>query len=211
MYLDSTVPVPEAAGLITFRKKGMSTYVYYDVERVYDPGKRYTTVKRLTIGKLADGDNRIMYPNANFLRLFPETELPETRDKSGRSCCLRSGAVIAVNRAVRDLSLREALQPYFGKKELELILDFSAYSIIEECNAGQHYPSYAFSHPLFADGMRIYSDSAISDFLKGITKDQMLGFLNEWNRKRNHRERIYISPVQCKSRWSRTNRCLQCE
>jgi len=193
MYLDSTVPVPEAAGLITFRKKGESTYVYYDVERVYDPVKKYTSVKRLTIGKLAAGDIRTMYPNANFLRLFPETELPESRDQSGRSCCLRSGAVIAINRAVRDLRLREALEPYFEKKELDLILDFSAYSIIEECNAGQHYPSYAFSHPLFADGMKIYSDSSISSFLKGIAKDQTVGFLNEWNRKRNHRERIYIS------------------
>ena len=41
--------------------------------------------------------------------------------------------------------------------------------------------------------MRIYSDSKVSDFLKEITVDQRINFLNEWNRKRDHRERIYIS------------------
>ena len=41
--------------------------------------------------------------------------------------------------------------------------------------------------------MRIYSDSKVSDFLKEITVDQRIRFLNEWNRKRDHRERIYIS------------------
>ena len=40
---------------------------------------------------------------------------------------------------------------------------------------------------------RIYSDASVSDFFKSITKDKSTGFLNEWNAKRNRRERIYIS------------------
>ena len=35
--------------------------------------------------------------------------------------------------------------------------------------------------------------SSVSDFFKSITKDKSTGFLNEWNAKRNRRERIYIS------------------
>ena len=42
-------------------------------------------------------------------------------------------------------------------------------------------------------GMKIYSDASVSDFFKNITKDKGIGFLNEWNAKRNRRERIYIS------------------
>ena len=42
-------------------------------------------------------------------------------------------------------------------------------------------------------GMKIYSDASVSDFFKSITKDKSTGFLNEWNAKRNRRERIYIS------------------
>ena len=33
----------------------------------------------------------------------------------------------------------------------------------------------------------------MSDFITGITPDQSIGFLNEWNAKRDHREKIYIS------------------
>ncbi len=31
-----------------------------------------------------------------------------------------------------------------------------------------HYPSYAYSHPLFTEGMKIYSDSKVSDFLQSM-------------------------------------------
>lgn len=49
------------------------------------------------------------------------------------------------------------------------------------------------NHPLFTDKMRIYSDSKVADFITGITPDQSVGFLNEWNARRDHREKIYIS------------------
>ncbi len=71
--------------------------------------------------------------------------------------------------------------------------DLAAYSIISENNAGQYYPDYGYNHPLFTDKMRIYSDSKVADFITGITPDQSVGFLNEWNARRDHREKIYIS------------------
>ena len=69
--------------------------------------------------------------------------------------------------------------------------DLAAYSIISENNAGQYYPDYGYNHPLFTDKMRIYSDSKVADFITGITPDQSVGFLNEWNARRDHREKIY--------------------
>lgn len=71
--------------------------------------------------------------------------------------------------------------------------DLAAYPIISENNAGQYYPDYGYNHPLFTDKMRIYSDSKVADFITGITPDQSVGFLNEWNARRDHREKIYIS------------------
>ena len=41
--------------------------------------------------------------------------------------------------------------------------------------------------------MHIYSDTKISEFLSSVTDDQRIGFLNDWNEGRDHRERIYIS------------------
>ena len=47
MYLDYLVDVPEVKGKITFRNKGNARYVYYEYDRIYDPDKKYTTVKIL--------------------------------------------------------------------------------------------------------------------------------------------------------------------
>jgi hypothetical protein len=85
------------------------------------------------------------------------------------------------------------LSKYMDAKDVGLFLDLVAYTIICENNAGQYYPDYAHNHPLFTEGMRVYSDSKVSDFLASITDDQRTGFLNEWNLTRNHREKIYIS------------------
>src|SRR5699024_12472570 len=41
--------------------------------------------------------------------------------------------------------------------------------------------------------MRIYSDSKISRFFSSVTREQTSGFLDDWNRRRDHKQRIYIS------------------
>ena len=73
---------------------------------------------------------------------------------------------------------------------MALLLDLASYSIVEESNVAQHYPDYAYNHPLYSSGMKIYSDASVSEFFKSITKDKSTGFLNEWNAKRNRREII---------------------
>jgi hypothetical protein len=65
---------------------------------------------------------------------------------------------------INEYKLPEILGRYIPARDVGLFLDFAAYSIIEEDNRANHYPSYAYSHSLFTDGMRIYSDSKISDF-----------------------------------------------
>ena len=74
MYLDYLVDVPEVKGKITFRSKGNARYVYYEYDRIYDPDKKYTTVKRVTIGKVSADDELKMRPNENFKKYFPEAE-----------------------------------------------------------------------------------------------------------------------------------------
>ncbi len=74
-----------------------------------------------------------------------------------------------------------------------MFLDLAAYTIITENNAGQYYPDYAYNHPLFTQGMRVCSDSKVSDFLNTMTEDQSIQLLNEWNGNRDHGEKIYVS------------------
>ncbi len=193
MYLDYLVDVPDEKGKITFREKGNAKYVYYEYERVYDPKRKYTTVKRSTIGKLSDEEPSMMRPNENFRKFFPDAEVPEERENTGRSSALKAGAYMVINQVVKDLGLSEKLEAAFGVRNSGLILDLAAYSIITENNAAQYYPDYAYNHPLFTPNMRAYSDSTISDFLRDLSEDQRQMFLNLWNEERNKRERIYVS------------------
>lgn len=41
--------------------------------------------------------------------------------------------------------------------------------------------------------MRIYYDSKVSRLLSTITKDQCIGFLDDWNIHRDHRSRSYLA------------------
>ena len=193
MYLNYVVDIPEIKGKITFRNKGNARYVYYEYDRIYDPSKQYTTVKRVTIGKVSDDDETKMRPNENFRKHFPEVEVPESLADSERSSCLKAGTYMVINQVVKNAGLNQKLEDVFGAKAAGMILDFAAYSIITESNAAQYYPDYAFNHPLFTEDMKIYSDSTLSEFFRSINENQRQGFLDKWNEERNHRERIYVS------------------
>jgi len=153
----------------------------------------YYTMARKILGKLSGTDRHFMHPNENFLRYFPEIGLPEERDRTSRSCGLRIGTWIVIRKIVNDYKLAEILSRYLPPKDVGLLLDLAAYSIIEEDNRAQHYPTYAYSHPLFSDGMKIYSDSKVSEFLSTMNENASVMFQNDWNSERNHRERIYLS------------------
>lgn len=192
MYFDFLVKIPEDTGKISLNRRAGTTYVEYTYGRRYIPEKRYNIPQRTTIGKMCQNDQTLMYPNPNFLKYFPEAELPEEKDRSKRSSCLKIGAYTVIKKIIEDYKLDEMMKRIIGR-DSGLFLDLAAYSIITENNAGQYYPDYGYNHPLFTDKMRIYSDSRVSDFITGITPDQSIGFLNEWNTSRDHREKIYIS------------------
>lgn len=193
MYLDFLVKVPDEKGKITTKAKGNAVYVNYEVGREYFPDRQYTIPKRVTIGKLSKADKGMMVPNQNFLTYFPEVELPEEKFHSERSSCLKIGTYLIIQKILDEYKIPELLERQFDGKDLGLFLDLMAYSIICENNAGQYYPTYAYGHPLFTEGMKVYSDTKVSDFLCGMTGEESVGFLNDWNSSCDHREKIYIS------------------
>jgi len=192
MYYNFWINLPEAPGKYVFEKRGSTTYVKYEYDRVYDPEKQITYPRRATIGKLSE-DKTMIQPNQTFLTYFPTAELPISDERSKRSSCLRAGAFIVMRKIIQDYKLDEILGMYFNERDLGLFLDLAVYTIIAEDNAGQYYPDYAYNHPLFTKNMRVYSDATVSEFLASVTADQSAGFLNEWNGSRSHREKIYIS------------------
>lgn len=193
MYLDFLVAIPSEKGKITTKPKGNAVYVNYELGREYDRDKKYNVPKRVTIGKLAKGNEGMMVPNDKFLTYFPETDLPEDKFNVSRSSCLRIGAYIIIQKILDEYKLSDFLSPYFDDKDLGLFFDLIAYTITCENNAGQYYPMYAYNHPLFTKDMHVYSDTRVSDFLCGMTGEESVGFLNDWNAQHDHREKIYIS------------------
>ena len=192
MYFDYEVKIPDSRHGITRKTIRGITYIYYAYDHKYSSDKHYTIPKNTTIGKCLNVSSKTMYPNTNYLKYFPEAKLPEMNEKSDRSACLRIGAFIVIRKIIAEYHLDEIIGRLI-RKDAGLFLDLAAYSIVTENNAGQYYPDYAYNHPLFTQGMRLYSDPKVSSFINSITRDQCIAFQNEWNNRHDHREKIYIT------------------
>ena len=192
MYLDIEVEIPVLESGISRKTIKGTTYIYYEHGRKYYQDRQYTVPQCTSIGKLSGNDPDKMIPNGNFLKFFPDIELPDELPASSRSGCLKIGAWMVIKKVIEHYGLKERINTLLGK-DSGLFLDLAAYAIVAENNAAQYYPDYAYNHPLFTTGMKVYSDSKISRFLRDISRDDSIRFQNEWNAGRDHREKIYIS------------------
>lgn len=192
MYYSFTVPIPKAQGKITRMKKGNLTYIQFETGRTYYPEKKYTIPVRVSIGKLDPNHPEMMYPNEKFSDIFPDSPMPEERPEAYRSCALRIGSYIVIQKVLKEYKLPGMLEKHLGQ-DYGLFLDLVSFMIVDEENVGLHYPDFAFCHPLFSENMKIYSDVKVSRMLNSISKDQIIGFLNDWNKGRDHKQQIYIS------------------
>ena len=194
MYLDSRLPIPDIKGKITLKKKGGGCYVLYEIERVYDPKRKFNIPKRSVIGKIDPDNPSQMIPNENFLKHFPETPVaPQSATAAPlRSSTISVGPHIAFSQIIKEYALDDLLRQCFDDKA-GLILDLASYLIVSEDNAAQYYPDYARRHALFTPGMSIVSDSTVSRLLVGVSQDQITQFLDAWNEQKDHRQRIYVS------------------
>ena len=193
MFLKYKVDIPVVPGKLVRKNRGGHTYIEYEYDRIYDPVKQYTYPKRASIGRVDPEDPTRMTPNENFLKYFPDAEIPEETDRSERSPYLNIGTYVVLHKLIQDCKLKEILDEYMDEKDTGFLLDLACYSIIEENNAGQYYPDYAYEHALFTPDMKIYTDLKVSDFLHGLKPEQSVGFLNSWNRSKNKRQKIYLS------------------
>ncbi|MBC5650708.1 IS1634 family transposase [Blautia segnis] len=193
MFLKYKVDIPVVPGKLVRKNRGGHTYIEYEYDRIYDPVKQYTYPKRASIGRVDPEDPTRMTPNENFLKYFPDAEIPEEIDRSDRSPYLNIGTYVVLHKLIQNCKLKEILDEYMDEKDIGFLLDLACYSIIEEKNAGQYYPDYAYEHALFTPDMKIYTDSKVSDFLHGLKPEQSVGFLNSWNKSKNKRQKIYLS------------------
>ncbi len=193
MFYPDLVKVPEAPGKLIRRKEHTATYVLYEYDRTYNKDTQKTNPKRKIIGKVYDEDTSLMYPNEKYFEYFKADEvIVPVREEAERSACIKAGSYIALKDIISELKLSEYLEPIFEDKT-GLLLDLALYSIVTEDNAAQHYPDYAFNHPLMTEDMYIYSDSTICDFVGKISPEMRYGFIKAWNESMDKKQKIYIS------------------
>ena len=192
MYYDFTVPIPRVKGKITRMKKGKITYIQLETGRTYYPDKKYTIPERVSVGRVDPDHPDMMYPNEKYADHFPDAPMPEERPESNRSCALRIGSYVVIKKILQEYKLPELLEKQLGK-DYGLFLDLVSFMLVDEENVGLHYPDFAFCHPLFSENMKIFSDIKVSRMLNSISKDQIIRFLDDWNKDRDHKQQIYIS------------------
>ena len=83
MYLDKAVMIPKRKG-ISYKSKGDTNYVIYEIGRKYDPEKQYTVPERVQIGIQIPAEPEMMLPNENYLKHF-YSELGKPDEEEGDS------------------------------------------------------------------------------------------------------------------------------
>jgi len=115
MYLNITVATPPVGNGISYKPIKGTRYVYYEHGRRYDAKRGYTVPQTTSIGKICEEDDSVMYPNANYLKFFPEAELPEELSLSVRSGCLKIGDFLVIKKVIEYYKLDKEISSIIGK------------------------------------------------------------------------------------------------
>ncbi len=192
MYIKNTV-IDKPKG-VKLCPVGKTVYVYHVLESRYDPGRKYNTDKRVSIGKMVDGSETKMIPNERFGMYYPELlaasmELPHPPLYSQT---LHAGAVVVQRQIAGDLGLMGILIDIYGKSVADEIMSMVSFVLTEESAVFQHYPDFMRNHLPAMQGIR--SDSYISSRLlrREISDERILEMLRQWNRLNADDGKVYL-------------------
>ena len=90
------------------------------------PERKYTVPQCTSIGKVCDGEEGMMIPNRNYIKYFPDADMPEYLPESTRSGCLKIGSYLVIRKVIEHYGFESELQSLLGK-DAGLFLDLAAY------------------------------------------------------------------------------------
>ena len=162
-------------------------YVYHTVSAFYKKDKKYNVDERVCIGKMIDDE--FMHPNENYFQYYSLEGVEEKEPVF--SDALQVAAVTLLMKIMEDLQIDSLLHEIHGE-DFKMIMDLICYLIIQQTSTIQHYPDYAFRHPV-ASG-KVHDDSYISSLFKNkIGIMEIEEFLDRWNQIQQEKSGIYIS------------------
>lgn len=187
MFTEDVVKIPEK---VKFNKKNAGIYVYHIFNSTYSKEKKYSTDNRVLIGKKID--ETTMHPNKKYFEIYNvepkiEQELPREF-----STTLSVGDTALIQSISENIGLSKCLSDVYGKDNKNMIINLATYHIIENSSVYQHYPAFAFKHPVL--GNKIFTDAHISKFLNEKINDSLIhDFFGKWIKNQNINGSIMIS------------------
>lgn len=187
---DVKVKIPSSRIKMVPKGNGGPVYIYYVDRYYYDKKKKYSSDKRIIIGKKIDDE--YMIPNDNFLKYFPERASELISDAPDIfSDTLHVGVMSVIDKILNDTGVGTLLDSTFDDSS-QLIKDIISYMIVEESSKYEDFPYFEREHNTFTS--RVYSDSTVSDLLRNeITPVKIKFFLDSWNKINSDIEDVYIN------------------
>ena len=156
-------------------------YVYWENDGKWDKEARRMRDSRVSIGKLADAEKGLFYPNRKYWELFPDGKhnadgairIQEKAAPTGEpgkfSSRLNYGAYLALRLAAEKIGLLETLKETFPDT-WEKIFALTVHFICDECSTDQAFPFWQFDN-YCGLGNRL-TDDEISRLYRDIGTDQ---------------------------------------
>ena len=144
MFTKDIVKIPEK---VKFNTKKSGVYVYQILNQSYSKEKKYSTDSRVLIGKKID-DNT-MHPNSNYFKFYQlENKEQELQNPRTFSDTLSVGDITLLQSISDNIKLSECLEKVYDEDTKNMIVNMASYHIIENSSVYQHYPTFAFKHPV---------------------------------------------------------------
>lgn len=168
IHRDMVVDIPEHAYI---QRRGGREYVYM-YTRFFRTGEGKPSNESVAVGALTDGDDRVMHPNDNYLRIY------RVAAPGRESSLARVGYTAVVDSAFGDLGLSEALEAAFGEKEAKRIRTVAAY-MAKKGSVLSNIDVFC-ERERFRDSQEVITSQRASEIVRGVTAGRMRGFYREW-------------------------------
>lgn len=178
------IPIPENAQTM---KTG---YVRLELSSKYNPEKKTTEHKYVSIGKMIDENT--MHPNEKYYQFYPEEEVLDEPDPC--HCDVQKvGAKLVADSVFSSLNLDSILENVFDTQTAQMIHDLACYMCLSQSSVMQHYPAWRFEHP-GVDLDTNVSDCTVSRFFQTtITWRKVREFMDLWNKNRDKCTKVYLN------------------
>ena len=178
MYFTYKVNIPKGKKITHNIIKG-TEYISYEYDRVYVVEKKYNIPKRTTIGKVCEGEDGKMYPNPNFIKYFPDVELPEEVEEKEYSSCIKVGNYLVIEKLLKESGLDNILKEILGDKvtlsDEDYYIDLLFYHTILHCYVAVELKNTKFK-PEYIGKMNFYL-TALDETVKTESDKNSIGLI----------------------------------